>query len=440
MFIYTLPYTDENYSVDIKNKILLKNNIAIENSDTYDLSECWGEKCTAIDIETLCLIAMGGTFFTPEFFHLLKGVLFETYEDVFVGHWVHEPIESSEYKDHYYIPSHEEYLITKDGKVLSLKRNEPLYLISRTNTHARYNKQRGIYISYVLDGKSFFLHRLLMLTFCPPTKDKGPVSLLQVNHIDGIKDNNCLDNLEWCTPKENNWHSVLNNLGLSSGGVEILDIDTMQIHKFDITYEADRVFQLTPTLTHGRCQSTEDNGFKIFDKKYLFRFTKSDKQFPSKEEIAGLKHANKPTKVTYTYDVFTKDLIQFDNVKVAAVECGVSATHVSNYANGTRTQYNPINGYFFYKEDTLPEKFPEYTELQLKYIQLCIDLDKPIKRGIVFKRMDTENITIFYDRNDMLEQLQIPFKLHSGARGLEDIKYIAKQLDCTADYIMPAIS
>jgi hypothetical protein len=32
MFIYTLPYTDENYSVDIKNKILLKNNIAIENS------------------------------------------------------------------------------------------------------------------------------------------------------------------------------------------------------------------------------------------------------------------------------------------------------------------------------------------------------------------------------------------------------------------------
>ena len=440
MFIYTLPYTDEYYSVDIKNKILLKNNIAIKASDTYDLSEWWGEKCTAIDIETLCLIVMGGTFFTPEFFHLLKGVLFETYEDVFVGHWVHEPIESSEYKDHYYIPCHEEYLITKEGKILSLKRNEKIYLAPRnTNPHSN-DHLKGVYITYVLDGKAQFAHRLLMLTFFPPSKDSGPVSMLQVNHLDGVRNNNNLDNLEWCTSKENNWHAVKTGLALSSGGVEILDIDTMLIHKFDITYEADRALALSKTLTHGRCKLTEKYGFRIYDNKYLFRFTKSDRQFPSKEEIAKLKNAKKPTKVTYTYDVFTKELTQFDNVKVAAVKCGVSSTHVSKYANGTRIQFNPINGYFFYKEDTLPEKFPEYTELQLKYIQLCIDLGKPIKRGIIFRSKVGKNDIIFYDKSDIVNQFQLQRTGGNGIRGMVEIRRIAARFDCTADYIMPAIS
>lgn len=55
--------------------------------------------------------------------------------------------------------------------------------------------------------KRLTIHRIVAQVFIPNTLNKP-----QVNHKDGNKLNNCVDNLEWCTRSENQLHAWKNGL------------------------------------------------------------------------------------------------------------------------------------------------------------------------------------------------------------------------------------
>lgn len=98
-----------------------------------------------------------------------------------------------------------EYSVTHDGKVFS----------HRSNLWLRPENING-YLRVVLHVRGIsnkrLVHRLVAEAFLPPIDGKP-----YVNHIDSNKQNNNVENLEWCTAKENTQHMMKSGRWTHSG-------------------------------------------------------------------------------------------------------------------------------------------------------------------------------------------------------------------------------
>jgi hypothetical protein len=96
-------------------------------------------------------------------------------------------------------PNNKNYLISNKGRIQA----RFTLLNPKTNRWG----YKSIKICSKASNREHCLHKLVAETFIPNKNNKP-----QVNHINGIKTDNRVENLEWCTVKENVQHAYITGL------------------------------------------------------------------------------------------------------------------------------------------------------------------------------------------------------------------------------------
>ena len=98
------------------------------------------------------------------------------------------------------------YEVSNTGKIKSLARrgNWKTHIMSPRKSKDNY---RRITLCKHSQTKTYLIHRLVADAFIP-----NPNNLPCINHIDGNKTNNNVNNLEWCTKSENMLHAFRTGL------------------------------------------------------------------------------------------------------------------------------------------------------------------------------------------------------------------------------------
>ena len=136
------------------------------------------------------------------------------------------------------VPFDSNYKVSNYGRIFS----------KRTNKILKGELTEKGYIRVALtEHKRYLVHCIVARTFIPNPENKP-----QVNHIDGNKQNNYVDNLEWCTQSENMRHALKTGLKIMPKGKDV--------YNARVVYQYDKNNNL---IKRWECMSTASQTLKI---------------------------------------------------------------------------------------------------------------------------------------------------------------------------------
>jgi hypothetical protein len=218
------------------------------------------------------------------------------------------------------IPNFKDYVISKTGIVFNKKLST--FLKGSINPagycHYRLLTEDGIY-------KTVGRHRLMAMTFL---EYDGKIDQKYVNHLNGIKGDDRIENLEWATPLQNIHHAGMLGLTPKCTPVETIDLDG-NVKLYPSATDCGRDLGITKDAVLWRLKS---KGKKLFSNGLRFR-EKRNENWPDQ----------------YTYEGIEVRLVEenktmyFNKLKDAADYLKVSASTITSWLKDEgRTYLNSI--------------------------------------------------------------------------------------------------
>lgn len=207
------------------------------------------------------------------------------------------------------------------------------------------------------------IHRLVAETWID-NKEKN----FQVNHIDGNKLNNAIDNLEWVSVKTNIIHSFDNLLNTNTNHCILINLISNKIHKFRSIKDLARFLNIFPSTLMPLIKNSEKN--PIYNK---YSITILD-------EISMLTTSNIKNfgKEVWVYDLVNNQMKCYSSVNIAAYFTGIRC--FSNLLKNNK-EPDPFIGYLVsYKKElintSIKVNISEVKKERQKYIDIPYKTNK----------------------------------------------------------------
>lgn len=179
------------------------------------------------------------------------------------------------------------YQASNIGNIKSVERTVMFGKNQRTVKQAilhPFKKDNGyLVVKLYKDHKQYtvYVHRIIAMIYCDGYSEE-----MDVNHKDGIKDNNIYSNLEWCTRAENVRHSISvlkNKIGNFTKGRKFqkpiiqLSLTGEKIREWNSAYEVQRILGISESAIRRCLYSSkrksegnyQSNGYKwVYAKDY----------------------------------------------------------------------------------------------------------------------------------------------------------------------------
>lgn len=185
-----------------------------------------------------------------------------------------EPIEANGCPGYYEIPEYSRYIVSRDGKVFNRISGE--HLEGSTNPDGYHNFRLTSDIGYTL---TWGRHRLLAFVFKHPN---CLIERLTVNHENGVKGDDRLENLEWMTQQAQQEHAGRTGLTRKCLPIAVRDVDTGKVIEYPSIVEYARLNGLTKDAVNYRIKSGQE---KVFPERKQYRLAEEKGEWIVPDDI-----------------------------------------------------------------------------------------------------------------------------------------------------------